>query len=469
MKSSLNTEEQDLTYSQQESQEQHEQSSNESDSESEIDNDEKQSIYYCNLCKKYFTCYKSLRVHQTKSSNHYSTKLDCDGCGKVLLDKTKYNRHILRCKKLQILLPDISESQSSQQLVPTNAEVPIYTAADLQNERKLMVAEMFSQLSAKETTNTVIKNITNVNTFIQNNTIINCENVIKRVPCVKDNEIANLLKEAPFESFDSYDSLGRYISKNYLHNRLVTTDSSRNVVSWKDEHSHIIKDPGALEISRKITNLSPDTTYEINKKIKDRKGDLNLSNTAEVTSYTNKIATYNAMKTQSQNFNQNLGKVIAKCSTKLSSMQALPDVTIESFIGKVKQFFTDFGHPLHTYDCTGFLHHFMEDFALNKKTIDNESCFFTLQYMLQTEKSINFFVLNKVAYFLDDSNNIYADKKCATINNIILTFLKDNILKNATRSNKASFFRFTETDIVSLYDKPEDFSNLLHNVFGTYF
>lgn len=438
------------------------------DNSSELESSLNETLFKCSDCNLFFKSKKALSVHKTRSSTHQNLKLVCDGC------KIRFNS-IGRLELHLNVCPNSVEKQQKEkeEKVKANYEEMIKTLQQnleqtqscllrTQNDLEKAQSELSrtqGKLEAyEEIQMSSTKSITNY--YIQQTNLINYQSVVERLPMVREADIVGLIKNAPYESFDSSESLGQYLTTNYLNDRLVTTDASRGVVAWKDENRTIIKDKGAVEISKKITKIGSSTKYEIDKKLKAFDEKMDQTNISHLMNINNKKDTYDCITSQNPKFSKELGKTIAKYTPVLATFKELPKVKIETFRCSVKEFLDKFGDPLVQHSCKTFIEHFCDKFNLIKtnnginslKDFTRGMNFVKLHEALISKK-INFFVLNRHTYFLDDIDNVYTDKNSNFICFLLLSFLKGNIMKNANRNNKASYFKFTNTDIVLLCNK----------------
>jgi len=423
------------------------------ESESSLANEEK--FYYCEPCNLTFKSKKSLAVHRTKSSAHSMNNLECKGCLKKFPCYSRLELHEKSCFEL---IKQTYNKLNDLVAQKERIELQLHEVRDELSKTKSDLDKTQAKLEAYEEMSLSTKSVNNY--YIQNN-VINYQSVVERLPMVRDADIVKLIHNAPYESFDSSESLGYYISTQYLSDRMVSTDPSRGVVAWKDENRTIIKDKGAIAISKKITKIGSSNKYEINKKLKDFDEKMDQTNTAHIININNKKETYDLISCESQNFSKNLGKTIAKFTPNLSTFKELPKVKIESFKSMVMQFFQNYGDPCVRHGCKSFLEFFTVKF--NKSEPTNKSSFLKLYDDLMSNK-IRFFLLNTHTYFLDDIDNLYRDKDSMFLTYLILTFLKDNILRNAARNNKACYFKFSDDDIKLLCNKNNFNSFLIETI-----
>jgi len=444
-----------------------------SESESECYSDN-EDIYKCEDCNQVFKSNKALMIHFKRALVHSgnSSSFECHACNKKFPIFSRLNRHLLTCKKNKTNKYEAVQKALDEANEKLKEEIENKTKAlDEANEKlKEEIESKKSAIQELEVTKgklQVLDNLKVVNNFVNVNAVINVQNVVQRLPMVRDSDIEGLIQNAPYESFHSADSLGSYLSRNYLKERLVTTDYSRGVVAWKDENRNLIKDKGALQISKKISKIGSKNRLDINRKLKEFDEQMDQTNSAHIININAKYDTYQKIISQNTDFNIDLGKSVAKESPQLSSFQSLPEQKFENFKNSVQQFFKAYGSPLVRHNCSTFINHFVENFGLIKPNAYDDICFYILENFVR-KGDIKFFLVSKSVYFSDDSENLYHDRKCEQLCGMVLAFLKDNILKNAEGNNKAGYFKFSDDDIRLLCDK-DKFLQFFIDILREYF
>ncbi len=218
-----------------------------------------QTIFSCSFCEDTFSTQRGLKHHTTRIHIDLKTKITCGKCNKQYSTKSNRDKHESKCTN-------------------TVNNIVVDTMKELAKEVKSL-KEQQQQVQPQQIINNITNNITNNNgdvnnynnhgTYTQTNNILTSglENLIP----ITNKGIVEQMKQMFADVTQnrklllSPKDLGEKISTNVFKGSLLSTDSSRGIMHWKDgdDNNKHVKDPQCAILSTKMYNALLDKKDEV--------------------------------------------------------------------------------------------------------------------------------------------------------------------------------------------------------------
>jgi hypothetical protein len=401
-------------------------------------------------------------VKELKESNEYLKKVNC-----TLESRIKDQQHLsAKCTQLETDLVSSKAKCEDFERKSINLEIEVGVL-------KNMIDLQQNKLSENKFLNLTLQ-LNQFNEYHNSNEKINYKTIVQKLPCVSNSGIDNLFKNLPVEVLESVKQFTDYVGTNYLNKRVVCTDLARGTIAWKDEDQKIIKDKHGSLLTKKIKNIGKENKPLLDGllDIYDKKMDQTNSN--NILSINNKNNTVVGLTKNNTWFEGEFTKNILPHTRHVKQFKDLPKSEPENFTKYIKNWLLYF-KPIAEEDnyeievkvnLSKFLEILFED---GFKIVPNKRHDMISLYLECINKKIMCFMDCCNCYFCDDSNNIMVDYKGSIVLEIIRDWLRKNMAPNASKTNHANCFDFSEQDIREITNQKmfettcfETFYNFIH-------
>lgn len=245
---------------------------------------------YCNICNKTFLTIKSYISHINRSLKHKNgyqeNRLICDYCNKQFSNISNATYHKNNCKYKK----NIYDQENIEKINYLNNELinkdkinkellnKIKIFETTTNEVESKVEELEEELSKKNKIIEIQKEnllkkegaievyktqkptkIYNINSG--NKTYI--QNIGENLYPIKDSDIKERVDKLNiYHLMKGPETVIEYVGEDYVYQRVVCTDISRNTTIWKDENKEIIHDKNSKRLSQKFLNVINGRNYD---------------------------------------------------------------------------------------------------------------------------------------------------------------------------------------------------------------
>lgn len=358
----------------------------------------KQNDKICPYCKKVFTTSKNCKLHVTNTC-----KIKKEEEGKKVINYTQQisnlKQQIEEKEKIEIDL--ITENERLKQKLKDQEE--------LSKEKR----ELEKNLSFKEGENQTLKEMVNkqrpyINIYnsgtIQSGNSIN--NVIQCLPCIKDSEIKiSLEKLSSTQLMDEEEGLGRFLSRDYLRERVVATDSSRQTIAWKNENKEIIRDTNSRQLTNKIYNVAKTITPIFNAIVNGYSQNSDCPSAEQIITTNNMLNFIDRIKTNRNKSKKALAKAIVD---HIPTIKDIKDLNIEpdfkEFISYIEEWLKSF--TSYVFSLKDALKHFIS--YTKQQNWNRKGWHTTLSELVEAKRKI--VIDTHFSYYCNDANHLFEDE-----------------------------------------------------------